>query len=146
MEGGEGEDWRLVVFFEDWVYNKELINLLGGVAMGKLGLGLLLGVASFAFAQTTVNPLCSMIEALSANWGIITWLVVGLLAIIVIVSGTVYLVQTKFPFAFAILIGGAVILLAAYRLMDASGKQLSQFANTCKSSQIEVIKPVAKSQ
>ncbi len=106
--------------------------------MGKFGLlvsGVLLGVASFAFAQPAVNPLCSMIEALSANWGIITWLVVGLLAIIVIVSGTANLVQGKFPFAFAVLIGGAVILVAAYRLMDASGGQLSQFAKACNSPQ-----------
>ncbi len=116
--------------------------------MGKFVLGTLLGLVSFAFAQTAggVNPLCSMIEALAANWGIIMWLVVGLLAIIVIVAGTANLVQGKFPLAFAILIGGAVILLAAYRLMKASEEQLSQFANTCKSSQIEVIKPVAKSQ
>ncbi len=86
-----------------------------------------------------------MIEALSANWGIITWLVVGLLAIIVIIAGTLNLVQGKFPFAFAVLIGGTVILLAAYRLLNASDAQLKNLSTNCQGSQIEIVNPVAKS-
>ncbi len=115
--------------------------------MGKFVLGLLLGVASFAFAaqaQAGVNPLCSMIQALDANWGIITVLLVGILGAMVIVSGAINLIQGKFPLAFAVLIGGAVILVAAYRLLTVSGKELEKFATTCQSAQIEFVKPVVK--
>jgi hypothetical protein len=117
--------------------------------VGKFGLfvlGGLLGLAGFAFAQTTgsANPLCSMIQALDANWGIITVLVVGILGVMVVVSGTINLIQGKFPLAFAVLIGGAVILVATYRLLTVSGNELGKFAKTCQSAQIEIVKPVAK--
>jgi len=115
--------------------------------MGKFVLGLLLGVASFVFAADAgtsgVNPLCSMIQALSTNWGIITWLVVGILGVMVVGAAIMYLVQTKFAFALAVVIGGTVLLVAALRLMTAAGGELQRFGNTCQ-AQIEVVKPVAK--
>jgi hypothetical protein len=114
--------------------------------MMQLGLAMLLGVAGFAFAQTVggVNPLCSMIEALATNWGVITWLVVGLLGVMVLAVGIVNLTQGKAAYALVVVVGGAVILVATHRLMSAAGTELSRFANTCRSAQIEVIKPVAK--
>jgi hypothetical protein len=117
--------------------------------MGKFGLfvlGVLLGVASFAFAAdgTTVNPLCSLIQALANNWGIITWLVVGILGMMVVGSGVMYLVQTKFAFTLAVVIGGTILLVATFRLMNAAGGEIQKFANSCQSVQIEIVKPVAK--
>jgi hypothetical protein len=114
--------------------------------MGKFVLGLLLGVASFAFAATGsgVNPLCSMVQALSDNWGIIKWLVVGILGVMVVGAGIMYLVQTKFAFALSVVIGGTVLLIAILRFMNAAGGELQNFANSCQSAQIEVVKPVAK--
>ncbi len=144
---GRGRDWRLVVFFEDWVYNKELITLLGGVAMGKFGLGLVLGLASFAFAQPagSINPLCSMVQALASNWGIITVLVMVILGGIVIGAAVMNLVQQKFAYALAIVIGGTVLLIAAFRLIDGAGVQLNNLSTqSCRSAQIEIVKPVAK--
>jgi len=113
--------------------------------MGKFVLGVLLGVASFAFAADTgINPLCSMIQALATNWGIITWLVVGILGVMVVVAGTINLIQGKFAFVLAVVIGGTVLLIATFRLMNAAGGELQRFANSCQSAQIEVLKPVAK--
>jgi predicted anti-sigma-YlaC factor YlaD len=113
--------------------------------MGKFVL-VLLGVASLAFAQAAnvVNPLCAMIQALANNWGIITTLMMLILGGIVVVSAVVFLVQTKFAYSFAVVIGGAVLLVATFRLLSVSGEQLRTFANTCQSVQIEVVKPVAK--
>jgi uncharacterized membrane protein YeaQ/YmgE (transglycosylase-associated protein family) len=105
---------------------------------------MLLGVASFAFAAPSgVNPLCSMIEALVDNWGIILWLVVGLLGIMILGTSAFNLTQGKLALALVIVIGGAVILLATYRLMSAAGSQLEVFRRNCQ-AQIEVISPVAK--
>jgi ABC-type transport system involved in cytochrome c biogenesis permease subunit len=119
--------------------------------MGKFGLfalGVLLGVAGLAFAQSPqpqiVNPLCSMVQALASNWGIITVLVMVILGGIVIVSAVMNLVQGKFAFALAVVIGGAVLLIAAYRLIDAAGGQLDRLSTTCQRAQIEIVKPVAK--
>jgi hypothetical protein len=114
--------------------------------MGKFVLGLLLSVASFAFATsgTPVNPLCSMVQALSNNWGIIMVLIVGILGVMVIVAGAINLIQGKFAFTLAVVVGGAVLLVASYRLLGAAGDQLKQFANTCQSAQIEFMQPVAK--
>jgi hypothetical protein len=116
--------------------------------MRQLGLAILLGVASFAFAQTggNVGPLCPMIEALANNWGVITWLVVGLLGVMVMAVGVVNLTQGKAAYALVVIVGGAVILVATQRLMSAAGDELKKFARTCGSAQIEVIKPVAKSE
>jgi hypothetical protein len=116
--------------------------------MGKFVLGLLLGVASFVFAADAgtsgVNPLCSMVQALANNWGIITWLVVGILGVMVVVAGTMNLIQGKFAFVLAVVIGGTVLLVATLKLMNAAGGELQKFANSCQSAQIEVFKPVAK--
>jgi hypothetical protein len=114
--------------------------------MGKLVLGVLLGVASFAFAAdgASVNPLCSMIQALAANWGIITVLVMVILGGIVIASGVMSLVQGKFAFVLAVVIGGTVLLIAAYRLIDTAGGQLRSLSQSCQGAQIEIVKPVAK--
>jgi type IV secretory pathway VirB2 component (pilin) len=114
--------------------------------MGKFVLGLLLSVVSFAFAtsNTPVNPLCSMVQALSNNWGTIMVLIAGILGVMVIVSGAVNLIQGKFAFALAVVIGGAVLLVASYRLLGAAGDELRQFANTCQGAQIEFVHPVAK--
>ncbi len=117
--------------------------------MGKFGLfalGLLLGVASFAFAQTAgaINPLCSMVQALAANWGVIMVLVMVILGGIIVASGVMSLVQGKFAFVLAVVIGGTVLLIAAYRLLDASGEQLESLSRSCQRVQIEIVKPVAK--
>jgi type IV secretory pathway VirB2 component (pilin) len=113
--------------------------------MGKFVLGLLLSVVSFAFAQTggAANPLCAMVQALSSNWGIIMALIMLILGGILVVSAVMYLVQTKFAIALAIVVGGTVLLVAAFRLLDASGRQLETFARTC-TAQIEFVQPVAK--
>jgi hypothetical protein len=113
--------------------------------MRQLGLAILLGVSSFAFAQTGVNPLCSMVEALVVNWEIIKWLVVGLLGVMVLGVGIVNLTQGKAAYAIIVVIGGTVLLIATYRLMTAAGTQLQGFSRTC-SAQIEFVKPVAKSE
>jgi len=118
--------------------------------MGKFGLfvlGVLLGVAGLAFAQQTqvVNPLCSMIQALSANWGVITVFIMVILGGMLVVSAVMYLIQTKFPIALAIIIGGTVLLVATFRFLDVSGEQLRTFSNTC-ASQVGIVQPVAKSQ
>ncbi len=113
--------------------------------MGKFVLGLLLGVASFAFAADTgVNPLCSMIQALATNWGIIMWLVVGILGVMVLAVGIFNLTAGKAANAIVVVVGGAVILIAAHRLMSAAQGELSKFANSCTGAQIEVVKPAAK--
>jgi hypothetical protein len=114
--------------------------------MGKFVLGVLLGLASFAFAQTTgtVNPLCSMIQALATNWGIITWLVVGILAVMVMAVGIVNLTAGKAAYALVVVVGGAVILVATHRLMSAAEGELNRFARNCQAAQIELVKPVAK--
>jgi hypothetical protein len=116
--------------------------------MGKFVLGVLLGVASFAFAADTgtssVNPLCSMIQALATNWGIITWLVVGILGVMVLAVGIINLTAGKAANALVVVVGGAVILVATHRLMSAAQGELQKFANSCQSAQIEVLKPVAK--
>jgi hypothetical protein len=114
--------------------------------MGKFVLGVLLGVASFAFAAdgATVNPLCSMIQALATNWGIITWLVVGILGVMVLAVGIINLTAGKAANALVVVVGGAVILVATHRLMSAAQGELQKFANSCQSVQIEVVKPVAK--
>jgi uncharacterized membrane protein len=112
--------------------------------MKQLGLAMLLGVASFAFAAPGgVNPLCSMIEALANNWGIITWLVVGILGVMVMAVGIVNLTAGKAAYALVVVIGGTVILVATYRLMSAAETQLQGFTRNCQ-AQIEVIHPVAK--
>jgi hypothetical protein len=113
--------------------------------MGKFVLAMLLGLVSFAFAQTGVNPLCSMVEALVVNWEIIKWLVVGLLGVMVLGVGIVNLTQGKAAYAIIVVVGGTVLLIATYRLMSAAGTQLQSFSKTC-SAQIEVVKPVAKSE
>jgi hypothetical protein len=112
--------------------------------MGKF-LGVLLGLASFAFAQTAggVNPLCSMIQALAANWGVITWLVVGILAVMVMAVGIVNLTAGKAAYALVVVVGGAVILVATHRLMSAAKTELDNFARTC-TAQIEIVQPIAK--
>jgi len=114
--------------------------------MGKFVLGGLLGLASFAFAQTAggINPLCSMIQALASNWGIIMWLVVGILAVMVLAVGVVNLTAGKAAYALVVVVGGAVILVATHRLMSAAQGELTRFANSCVGSQIEIVKPVAK--
>ncbi|MFZ8860259.1 MAG: hypothetical protein ACO2PP_07130 [Thermocrinis sp.] len=112
--------------------------------MRKLGLGLLLGVASLAFAQTAVNPLCSMIQALASNWGIITWLVVGILGVMILAVGIFNLAAGKAAHTLVVVVGGAVLLVATYRLMNAAGGELNKFSTSCQSVQIEVVKPVAK--
>ncbi len=113
--------------------------------MGKFVLGLLLGVASFAFAAPAgVNPLCSMIQALSSNWGLITWLVVGILGVMVMAVGVFNLTQGKAAYALVVVIGGTVILIATYRLIDSAGKQLENLSKDCQKTQIEFVKPVAK--
>jgi hypothetical protein len=43
-----------------------------------------------------------------------------------------------------VVIGGTVLLIAAYRLMDAAGNQLNTLAKNCHGAQIEFVKPVAK--
>jgi hypothetical protein len=113
--------------------------------MGKFVLGLFLGLVGFAFAQPagSVNPLCSMIQALANNWGIITWLVVGLLGVMVLAVGIFNLTAGKAAHTLVIVVGGAVLLVATFRLMDAAGGELKRFAGTC-TAQIEVVKPVAK--
>lgn len=124
---------------------------MGKFVLGVL-LGVLLGVASFAFAQTSgssgssgvVNPLCSMVEALSKNWGVITVLVMVILGGMVVIAGTINLIQGKFAFALAVVIGGTVLLVAAFRLLSTSGEQLSRFASSCQQAQIEFLRPVAK--
>jgi len=114
--------------------------------MGKFVLGVLLGLASFAFAQPTgsINPLCSMIQALASNWGIITVLVMVILGGIVIAAGVMNLVQGKFAFVLAVVIGGTVLLIAAYRLIDNAGQQLNGLSRSCQGAQIEIVKPFAK--
>ena len=118
--------------------------------MGKFSLfvlGGLLGVANSAFAApaSSINPLCSMVQALASNWGIITVLVMVILGGIVIGAGVMSLVQQKFAFTLAIVIGGTVLLIAAYRLIDTAGVQLNNLsAQSCRSVQIEIVKPVAK--
>jgi hypothetical protein len=114
--------------------------------MGKLVLGVLLGVASFAFAQPAggINPLCSMVQALASNWGIITVLVMVILGGIVVVSAVMNLVQGKFAFALAVVIGGTVLLIAAFRLIDTAGGQLNSLSRSCQGAQIEIVKPIAK--
>jgi len=114
--------------------------------MGKFGLGGLLGLASFAFAQTAgdINPLCSMIQALASNWGMITVLVMVILGGIVIGAGVMNLVQNKFAFVLAIVIGGTVLLIAAYRLIDSAGRQLNGLSRSCQGAQIEIVNPVVK--
>uniref|UniRef100_A0A7C5SX54 TrbC/VirB2 family protein n=1 Tax=Thermocrinis ruber TaxID=75906 RepID=A0A7C5SX54_9AQUI len=117
--------------------------------MGKFVLGVLLGVASFAFAATaggSVNPLCSMIQALANNWGIITWLVVGILGVMVLAVGIINLTAGKAANALVVVVGGAVILVATHRLMSAAEGELSKFANSCQGAQIEFVIPVAKSE
>ena len=114
--------------------------------MGKFVLGMLLSVAGLAFAQTAggINPLCSMVQALASNWGIITVLVMVILGGIIVIAGVMSLVQGKFAFALAVVIGGTVLLIAAYRLIDTAGGQLNTLAKTCQGVQIEIVKPVAK--
>ncbi len=115
--------------------------------MGKFGLGVLLGLASFAFAQTAgaINPLCSMVQALASNWGVITVLVMIILGGAVIGAGVMSLIQQKFAQVLAIVIGGTVLLIAAYKLIDASGNQLKTLSTqSCQGAQIEIVKPVAK--
>ena len=119
--------------------------------MRKFVLGLLLGVASFAFAAdrgvSGVNPLCSMIQALATNWGMITWLVVGTLGVMVLAVGIMNLTAGKAANALVVVVGGAVILLAAHRLLSAAGDQLDNLEKSCggtRSTQIEVVKPIAK--
>jgi type IV secretory pathway VirB2 component (pilin) len=121
---------------------------MGKFVLGVL-LGVLLGVANFAFAETSgsagaPNPLCSMVEALSKNWGVITVLVMVILGGMVVVAGVMNLVQGKFAFALAVVIGGTVLLVAAFRLLSTSGDQLSKFASSCQQTQIEFLRPVAK--
>jgi hypothetical protein len=104
--------------------------------MGKFGLfvlGGLLGLAGFAFAQTTggVNPLCSMIQALATNWGLITWLVVGILGVMVLAVGIVNLTAGKAAYTLVVVVGGAVILVATHRLMSAAQEELTKFARSC---------------
>jgi len=116
--------------------------------MRKFVLGLLLGVASFAFAAdrgvSGVNPLCSMIQALATNWGMITWLVVGTLGVMVLAVGIMNLTAGKAANALVVVVGGAVILVATHRLMSAAQGELQKFANSCQGAQIEVVKPVAR--
>jgi type IV secretory pathway VirB2 component (pilin) len=121
---------------------------MGKFVLGVL-LGVLLGVASFAFAQSSgsasvANPLCSMVEALSKNWGVITVLVMVILGGMVVIAGTINLIQGKFAFALAVVIGGTVLLVAAFRLLSTSGDQLKNFAASCQQAQIEFLRPVAK--
>jgi hypothetical protein len=114
--------------------------------MGKFVLGMLLSVAGLAFAQTAggINPLCSMIQALASNWGIITWLVVGILGVMILAVGIFNLTAGKAAHTLVVVVGGAVLLVATYRLMNAAGGELNKFSTSCQSVQIEVVKPVAK--
>ncbi|NAZ06801.1 MAG: hypothetical protein GU344_02410 [Thermocrinis sp.] len=117
--------------------------------MRKFVLGLLLGVASFAFAADgNVNPICSMVQALADNWGIITWLVVGILGVMVLAVGIINLTAGKAANALVVVVGGAVILVATQRLMSAAQGELTRFKNSCTGTgaQIEVVKPVAKAE
>ena len=112
--------------------------------MGKFVLGMLLGLASFAFAQTggDVNPLCAMVQALDANWGLITWLVVGILGVMVLGVGAVYLTQGKAAYSLVVVIGGTIILIATYRLMAAAGSQLNTLsASSCGTQGTQITRP-----
>jgi hypothetical protein len=115
--------------------------------MGRFVLGMFLGLVGFAFAaEASINPLCSMIQALAANWGIITMLVMLILGGIVVVSGIMSLIQGKFAFTLAVVIGGTVLLVASYRLIDNAGKQLNSLSTSCQGAQIEFVQPVAKAE
>jgi len=109
--------------------------------MRKFALGVLLGVASLALGQTgqtgDTNPLCAMIQALTANWGIITWLVVGILGVMVLAVGIMNLTAGKAANALVVVVGGAVILVATHKLMSAAGNQLNSFNTTgCQGTSI----------
>jgi hypothetical protein len=115
-------------------------------AVRKFGLGTLLVLANLAFAATTgvINPICSVVEALAANWNIIVWLVVGILGVMVMVVGVVELTAGKAHRTLVVVLGGAVILVATYRLLDAAGGALQTFKSTCGgsgTSQLNIIVP-----
>jgi hypothetical protein len=118
--------------------------------MGKFVLGMLLVIANLAFAATgTINPICSVVEALAQNWNIIVWLVVGILGVMVMAVGIVNLTAGKAHMTLVVILGGAVILMATYRLLDAAGGALHTFQNTCGgggSSQLDIIVPYGKGE
>jgi hypothetical protein len=104
--------------------------------MGKFVLGLLLGVASLAFAADagSINPICSMVEALSNNWGVIKLLVILILGVMVMGVGIINLTAGKAANALVVVIGGAVLLIATYKLVDTAGGQLNSLAGSCQGS------------
>jgi hypothetical protein len=116
--------------------------------MGKFVLGAFLVLANLAFAATgSINPICSVVEALAQNWSIIVWLVVGILGVLVMAVGITNLTAGKAHMTLVVVLGGAVLLIATYRLLDAAGGALQTFQNTCRgSSQLNIIIPYGKGE
>jgi len=120
--------------------------------MGKFVLGILLVLADLALAATTgtINPICSVVEALADNWNIIVWLVVGILGVMVMAVGVVNLTAGKAHMTLVVVLGGAVILLATFRLMSAAGDALNGFKGQCGGgrggAKLDIIIPYGKGE
>jgi len=118
--------------------------------MGKFVLGMLLVLANLAFAATnTINPICSVVEALAQNWSIIVWLVVGILGVLVMAVGITNLTAGKAHMTLVVVLGGAVLLIATFRLLSAAGSALGDFKTTCQgqgTSQLNIIIPYGEGE
>jgi hypothetical protein len=114
--------------------------------MNRLALGLTLVLAKVGFSATSsssINPICSVVQALADNADVIIWLIVGMFAVIVMGVGIMELAAGKAHRTLVVVLGGAVILVATYRLLDTGKSTLKNFASQCgggSSSAIELVK------
>lgn len=93
--------------------------------------GLLL-TFSQAFAQTTINPICALVEALANNFNIIIWLIIGTLAVLIVGTGVIRLVAGKAHETLVIVLGGAILLIGGYRLLSNFGDEVQRFKSGCQ--------------
>jgi hypothetical protein len=100
--------------------------------MKRLALGLTLVLAKVGFSATSsINPICSVVQALADNADVIIWLIVGMFAVIVMGVGIMELAAGKAHRTIVVILGGAVILVATYRLLDTGKSTLKGFASQC---------------
>ncbi len=97
--------------------------------------GLLTGLSQQAIAADTgINPICTMVQALAQNFDIIIWLIVGILAVAVIGASVVRLIAGKAHETLIIILGGAIILIGAYKMLAVMKNGANTFAQNCGSS------------
>lgn len=97
--------------------------------------GLLTGLSQQAIAADTgINPICTMVQALAQNFDIIIWLIVGILAVAVIGASVVRLIAGKPHETLILILGGAIILIGAYKMLAVMKNGANTFAQNCGSS------------